>query len=81
MNEKLAASLILLRVALLLGLSVDKGVFMLGGGGGLATATAATSGSSLSEKHKHTDRACERQERCKRKCDVLIKMYFCSFLL
>ena len=78
MNEKLAASLILLRVALLLGLSVDKG-----GGGGLATATAAASGSSLSENTQvQTELTpCERQERCKQKCDVLIKMYFCSFLL
>lgn len=31
-KEKLAASLILLRVALLLGLSMEKGVFMSGGG-------------------------------------------------
>lgn len=37
-NEKLAASLILLRVALLLGLSVDKGVFVSRGGGDLGTA-------------------------------------------
>lgn len=55
MNEKLAASLILLRVALLLGLSVDKGVFMSGGVGALATAVAATTGSSPSEKYTSTD--------------------------
>lgn len=68
-NEKLAASLILLRVALLLGLSTERGVFMSGGGGGLETAessvlpgcsggsdvaSAATSGSSCTEiTHKH----------------------------
>lgn len=40
-NEKLAASLILLRVALLLGLSMDKGVFMSEGGGGLGTAESS----------------------------------------
>lgn len=40
-NEKLAASLNLLRVALLLGLSMDKGGFMFGGGGGLVTAESS----------------------------------------
>lgn len=40
-NEKLAASLILLREALLLGLSMDKGVFTSGGGRGLATAESS----------------------------------------
>lgn len=34
MNEKLAANLILLREALLLGLSMDRRVFVSGGGGG-----------------------------------------------
>lgn len=37
-KEKLAASLILLRVVLRLGLSTDERVFMSGGGGGLVTA-------------------------------------------
>lgn len=37
----MAASLILLRVALLLGLSTDKGVFMSGGGESLETAEAS----------------------------------------
>lgn len=41
MNEKLAASLNLLRVALLLGLSTDKGVFMLGAAGALGTAESS----------------------------------------
>lgn len=61
MKEKLAASLILLRVALLLGLSMDKGVFLSVGGGASVTAvpfvpsggsdapSAATSGSSFTE--------------------------------
>lgn len=40
-NEKLAAILNLLRAALLLGLSMDKGVFVLGGGGGLVTAESS----------------------------------------
>lgn len=34
-KEKLAASLILLRAAFLLGLSMDRGLFMPGGDGGL----------------------------------------------
>lgn len=40
-NEKLAASLILLREALLLGLSMDEGVFLLGGGGTLGIAVSS----------------------------------------
>ena len=40
-NEKLAASLILLREALLLGLSTDEGVFLLGGGGTLGTVVSS----------------------------------------
>lgn len=63
-KEKLAASLILLRVALLLGLSIEKGGFTSGGGGALLSAassappgrsggsdapSAATSGSPFTE--------------------------------
>lgn len=40
-NEKLAASLILLRVALRLGLSTDKGVFTLGASWGLVPAESS----------------------------------------
>lgn len=40
MKEKLAASLILLFEALLLGLSMDEEVFMSGGSGGLVPAEA-----------------------------------------
>lgn len=40
-KEKLAASLYLLRVALLLGLSMDKGVFVLGAVGGLVSAESS----------------------------------------
>ena len=40
-KEKLAASLILLRVALLLGLSMDKGVLVVGAVGGLVTAESS----------------------------------------
>lgn len=43
MNEKLAASLILLRVALLLGLSMEKGVLTSGGGGGGGTLATGVS--------------------------------------
>lgn len=80
-KEKLAASLILLRVALLLGLSADSGVFMSGGGGGLVAAefsvlpsssdvlpaTAATAGSLSEITHTvQTEQTpLERQERCK----------------
>merc|ERR1712035_264183 len=40
-NEKLAASLIRLRMALLLGLSMDWGVFVSGCGGGLVAAESS----------------------------------------
>lgn len=71
-NEKLAASLILLRVVLLLGLSMDKGVFVLGAGGALVPETSSvqpgcsggadapsetTSGSLFTEITARTDRA------------------------
>lgn len=51
MNEKLAASLILLRVVLLLGLSTDKGVFMLGVGGGLVPAESSVLPDCSVESH------------------------------
>lgn len=41
MNEKLAANLILLREALLLGLSMDRRVFVSGGGGALGSAESS----------------------------------------
>lgn len=41
MNEKLAANLILLREALLLGLSMDRRVFVSGGGGSLGSAESS----------------------------------------
>lgn len=43
MNEKLAANLILLREALLLGLSMDRRVFVSGGGGGGSLGSAESS--------------------------------------